>query len=58
MKDNGIEQKINKKTITVHGKYNVPETNKSVQLPNQLNTIVMSIPMPSLLLPQQNLWKH
>ena len=53
MKDNNIEQSIINKTITVHGKYTVPETNRSVKLPTQLDAILVSTVTPSVLLQNQ-----
>ena len=54
LKDNQIEQSIHNKTITVHGKYVVPETNRHVQLPTQLNQMIIKTNLPKALLPQQS----
>ena len=54
LKDNKIEQSITNRNITVHGKYVVPETNRSVELPAKLNTMIMAVTVPKTLLPQQS----
>ena len=53
-KDNNIEQSIVNKTITVHNKYIVPETNRNVRLPTQINNIQVSAVMPQVLLQNQS----
>jgi hypothetical protein len=53
LKDNNIDQSITNKTITVHGKYTVPETNRSVRLPTQLDSILISTGTPKVLLQNQ-----
>ena len=53
-KDNNIEQSIVNKTITVHNKYVVPETNRNVRLPTHANSILVSAVMPQVLLHDQS----
>ena len=53
LKDNKVEQSIINKTITVHGKYTVPETNRSVKLPTKLDRILISTVTPKVLLQNQ-----
>ena len=53
LKDNNVEQSIINKNITVHGKYVVPETNRSVKLPTQMDTILISTVTPKVLLQNQ-----
>ena len=53
-KDNNIEQSIVNKTITVHNKFVVPETNRNVKLPSQINNILVSAVMPQVLLQNQS----
>ena len=50
LKDNKVEQSIINKTITIHGKSTVPETNRSVKLPTQLDSILISTETPKVLL--------
>ena len=55
IKSNEIIQDIAAKTITVHKKYNVPETNKLLIMPTEPNNILVQNNHISVLLPDQNL---
>jgi hypothetical protein len=54
-KDNNIQQSIVSKTITVHNKYVVPETNRSVQLPTHTNNLLISALTPKVLMANQSI---
>ena len=52
--DNKVKQDFSAKTITIHNKYVVPETNRNTELPtNPINT-VFSVPINSVILPKQS----
>ena len=55
IKNNEIVQDIAAKTITVHKKYNVPETNKLLIIPTAPNNIIVQNNHINVLLPGQNL---
>ena len=55
IKSNEIIQDIAAKTITVHKKYNVPETNKLLIIPTEPNNILVQNNHISVLLPDQDL---
>jgi len=55
MKDNKVEQSINNKTITILGKYVVPETNRNITLPTHVNNIIVSEKLNKVILPQQTI---
>ena len=55
MKDNKVEQSINNKTITILGKYVVPETNRNIMLPTHINNIIVSEKLNKVILPQQTI---
>ena len=54
LRDNHIEQSIHNRTITIHGKYVVPETNRNVELPTKLNPIIVKAEIPKAILPEQS----
>ena len=53
IKENKINQSFVNKTITVHDKYVIPETNRFVKLPTHTNGILVSAVMPGVLLNDQ-----
>lgn len=55
LEDNKIEQSVSNKTITIHGKYVVPETNRNIALPTHTNTMLVSHKINSVILPQQSI---
>ena len=55
IKTNEIIQDIASKTISVHKKYNVPETNKLLTFPTEPNNILVQNNHINVLLPGQNL---
>ena len=55
IKENKINQSFVNKTITVHDKYVIPETNRFVKLPTHTNSILVSAAMPEFLLNNQTI---
>lgn len=53
IKANSVIQDFNSKTITVHKKYNVPETSKSLILPTQPNNLILQNNHLNVILPGQ-----
>ena len=51
--ENNVVQDINNKTITIHGKYNVPETNKLLILPTNANNMILKNNHINTVLPGQ-----
>ena len=55
IKENGIIQDLGKKTITLHKKYNVPETNKSLILPTKVDNYLAKNNSIQTLIPGQSI---
>ncbi len=55
IKDNQINQSLVNKTITVHAKYVIPETNRFVKLPMHTNSVLISAVMPKVLMHDQGI---
>ena len=55
LRDNQVEQSIHNRTITIQGKYVVPETNRNVELPTKLNPIIVKAEIPKAILPEQSI---
>ena len=53
--DNTVKQDISNKTIIIHNKYVVPETNRNTELPTLPINAIMPLTKPSIHLPNQNL---
>lgn len=53
--ENKIKQDLAARTITVHNKYVVPETNRNTELPqNPINTVI-NVPVNTVILPNQTM---
>ena len=53
LKDNNIQQNISNRNFTINNKYVVPETNRSVSLPQHLDAITIKSNINAVLLPDQ-----
>ena len=53
LKDNNIQQNISNRNFTINNKYVVPETNRSVSLPQHLNSITIKSKINTVLMPKQ-----
>ena len=55
IKENSIIQDLNAKSITIHKKYNVSETSKSLILPTEPNNLLLQNNNINIVLPQQEI---
>ena len=52
--DNKVKQDLSAKTITVHNKYVVPETNRHTELPQYPMNTIIHAPINTIILPKQS----